>query len=94
MSANLTAVALAGVPTYPTIPQISLGYVPDFYIFKLAAGDGAYISFDGVNDHWRFLSGDFTLLIPVRYQKLWLRQYGVINPTTIDVLTSNNSSRI
>jgi hypothetical protein len=93
MSVVLNSIQLAGVTTYPVTPQIAPGFEPDIMIFRLTAGDGAYFSFDGKNDHWHFIAGDGPLQVPLHYFKIWLRQDGAIDPTTIDVMISSYGTR-
>jgi hypothetical protein len=92
MTAKTNLVALAGVSTYPAAPQVALAFWPDLMVFKLEAGDGCHISFDGVEDQLRLVTGDPALVIPLRYTKIWLRCDGDADPTTVRVFAANVGS--
>ena len=93
MSADVSVVQLAGVDAYPSIPQISATYWPDLAIYRLEAGDGCWISFDGVSDHVQLMAADPPLTLPLRYSKIWFRRDGTANPTTLRVFLSNHGLR-
>jgi len=68
---------LNAVSAYPATPQVSLQFVPDFYVLRVETGAvGVLVSFDGVNDHLHFKPTDLQIPIHSKATKVWLKEDG------------------
>jgi|WetSurSiteA1Bulk_404760.scaffolds.fasta_scaffold16779_2 hypothetical protein len=83
---------VTGVSDFTILPQIDAGFLPNVISFKLTAGDGVYISLNGVDNHLHLTSEETRLTVSLKLQKIWLKVDGVINPTSVEVFVSSDGS--
>jgi len=88
----LTTVSVTAT-TYPTTPQVSLGWEPDSILIAVTnttATNLIYVSFDGVKDDGLLRPG-ITQAIAWQSKRpnIWLRLGpAAVNPTAVDVMAS------
>lgn len=97
MACDQTVVTVTGTTSYPTNPQVSLGFTPDSVLVACESDDvSGYIdiSFDGHNDHGRATKGTPLQAIEWRTHdhKVWLKtSSGAVGAVTARVLSSQDA---
>lgn len=90
-AANLQAISVSSA-TYPTDPQVSLGFEPDSALFlnrSATATDIVYISVDGANDAALLIPGLMPALeYRTKYKKYWLRRDVSAATTTVNFMAN------
>ena len=90
-AANLQTVSVSS-DSYPTDPQVSLGFEPDSTLFlnrSSTATDIVYISVDGANDTALLIPGLMPALeYRTKYKKYWLRRDAAASTTTVNVMAN------
>jgi hypothetical protein len=69
-SGTVTAAA-----AFPATADVTLPFTPEIYVLKVTVGT-ADISFDGTNSHLTLATGDTLISLPLRFNRMWVRQNG------------------
>ena len=67
----------AAAYTAQNAPVVSPGFEANYSLINLDSGDGATISFDGINDDLVLVAGGLTTVpLPLKLSKVWIKAAG------------------